>query len=164
LKPLNAGYVMTRKVDVVQARTKGVLTRGDVIKVTITVQASADRNWVVINDPIPAGSTIVGDLGGQSKMLGDQGNLGDGTSTLATDGDGKLWNIISGAQPAYVERRNDSWRAYFDWVPRGTFSVSYVLRLNTPGRFNLPPTRVEAMYSPAIRAQWPNAPVTVAAR
>jgi uncharacterized protein YfaS (alpha-2-macroglobulin family) len=164
LKPLNAGYVMTRKVDVVQARTKGVLTRGDVIKVTITVQASADRNWVVINDPIPAGSTIVGDLGGQSKMLGDQGNLGDGSSTLATDGDGKLWNIISGAQPAYVERRNDSWRAYFDWVPRGTFSVSYVLRLNTPGRFNLPPTRVEAMYSPAIRAQWPNAQVVVAAR
>ncbi|MFA5966439.1 MAG: MG2 domain-containing protein [Sphingomonas sp.] len=164
LKPLNAGYVMNRKVEVVQARTKGVLTRGDVIKVTINVQASADRNWVVINDPIPAGATIVGDLGGQSKMLGDQGSLGGGTDTLARDADGKLWEVQSGAQPAYVERRNDSWRAYFAWVPRGAFSVSYVLRLNTPGRFNLPPTRVEAMYSPEIRAQWPNTMVTVAAR
>jgi hypothetical protein len=141
-----------------------VLTRGDVIKVTINVQASADRNWVVINDPIPAGATIVGDMGGQSKMLGDQGSLGGGTDTLARDGDGKVWEIQSGAQPAYVERRNDSWRAYFAWVPRGAFSVSYVLRLNTSGRFNLPATRVEAMYSPAIRAQWPNAMVTVAAR
>ena len=164
LKPLNAGYVMTRKVEVVQARTKGVLTRGDVIKVIISVQASADRNWVVINDPIPAGATILGNLGGQSKMLGDQGSLGDGTDTLARDDDGKLWEIQSGAQPAYVERRNDSWRAYFAWVPRGTFTVAYVLRLNTAGRFNLPPSRVEAMYSPAIRAQWPNAMVTVAAR
>ena len=43
-------------------RTPGPLTRGDVLKVTITVEAPADRNWVVINDPIPAGATIVGDL------------------------------------------------------------------------------------------------------
>ena len=47
---------------------------------------------------------------------------------------------------------------------RTSKTVSYVVRLNTPGRFNLPATRVEAMYSPAIRAQWPNGQVTVAAR
>jgi len=163
-QPLNAGYKMTRSVQVMQARTKGVLTRGDVVRVIINIDASADRNWVVINDPIPAGSTIVGDLGGQSKMLGDQGSLGDGTDTMVRDSDGKLWEIQAGAQPAYVERRNDSWRAYFSWLPRGKLTVSYVLRLNTPGRFNLPASRVEAMYSPAIRAQWPNGQVTVTAR
>jgi uncharacterized protein YfaS (alpha-2-macroglobulin family) len=38
------------------------------------------------------------------------------------------------------------------------------MRLNTPGQFNLPATRVEAMYAPAIRASVPNAPVTIAAR
>ena len=36
--------------------------------------------------------------------------------------------------------------------------------MNAPGRFALPPTRVEAMYSPAIRAQVPNAPMTIWAR
>ncbi len=144
-KTLNAGYKMTRQVDVVQARTKGVLTRGDVLKVTITVEASAERNWVVINDPIPAGATIIGDLGGQSSMLGQ---------ITGTDG----------VQPSYVERGNDAWRGFFAWVPAGKFSVAYTLRLNAAGRFSLPPSRVEAMYSPAIRAAVPNAPVTVAQR
>ena len=163
-KPLNAGYRMARKVDVVQARTKGVLTRGDVVKVTITVEATAERNWVVIDDPVPAGGTIIGDLGGQSKILADQGSNGGGFDFVALDGEGKLWNVEVGAQLAYVERGNDSWRAFFSWLPRGKLTVSYLVRLNGAGRFNLPPSRVEAMYSPAIRAQLPNAPMTVAQR
>ncbi|ONF95081.1 hypothetical protein SPHI_27110 [Sphingomonas jeddahensis] len=134
---------MTRQVSVVQARTPGRLTRGDVLKVTIAVEASAERNWIVVNDPIPAGATIIGDLGGQSSML-QSGTGGEGV------------------QPAYVERGRDAWRGYFAWVPRGKFTVSYTLRLNGAGRFNMPPSRVEAMYSPAIRAAVPNAPVVVA--
>jgi uncharacterized protein YfaS (alpha-2-macroglobulin family) len=144
-KPLAAGYRMTREVSVVQARNAGRLTRGDVVKVTITVDASAERNWVVVSDPVPAGATIVGDLGGQSAML-QAGNDGEGVS------------------PAYVERGREAWRAYFAWVPRGRFQVSYSLRLNGAGRFNLPPSWVEALYSPAIRAAVPNAPVVVAAQ
>ena len=141
-QPLYAGYRMTRTVSVVQARTPGVYTRGDVIKVTITVDASAERNWVVVSDPVPAGATILGDQGGQSTLL-DQVGMG------------------SGVQPSYVERGGATWRGYFAWVPRGSFTVSYSVRLNSAGKFNLPPSRVEAMYSPAIRAALPNAPVTV---
>ncbi len=163
-RPLFAGYEMQRRVEVVQARTKGVLTRGDVIRVTLTVKASAERNWVVINDPIPAGSTIIGDLGGQSQILAGQASAGPGTQFQAQGADGKLWDIQVGVVPAYVERRNDSWRAFYGWVPRGAFSASYMLRLNGAGRFSLPPSRVEAMYSPAIRAQLPVAPMTVAQR
>jgi uncharacterized protein YfaS (alpha-2-macroglobulin family) len=144
-KTLNAGYKMTKAVSVVQARTPGTYTRGDVLKVTITVEASAERNWVVVNDPIPAGATIIGDLGGQSSLLGQ-----------VTGSDG--------VQPSYVERGNDSWRGYFAWVPAGKFTVAYTLRLNGAGRFSMPPSRVEAMYSPAIRAAVPNAPMTVAQR
>ena len=143
-RPQFDGYRMTRDVAVVQARRKGVLTRGDVIKVTITVDASAERNWVVVSDPVPAGATIIGGQGGQSALL------------EATGGDG--------VQPSYVERGGAAWRGYFAWVPRGRFTVSYTARLNGTGRFNLPPTRVEAMYSPAIRAAIPNAPVTVLPR
>ena len=72
--------------------------------------------------------------------------------------------MCDGASPSYVERGQDAWRGYFAWLPRGSASVSYTLRLNATGRFSLPPSRVEAMYSPAIRAQLPNAPVEVGAR
>ena len=103
---------------------------------TITVDATADRTWVVISDPVPPGATIVGNLGGQSGILGAVG--GEGT------------------QPSYVERGRDAWRGYFQWLPRGRASVSYVMRLNGVGRFSLPPSRVEAMYSPEVRAALPN--------
>jgi hypothetical protein len=142
--PLAAGYRLTKTTHVVQARTKGVLTRGDVVKVTITVDATAERNWVVVSDPLPAGATVIGGMANQS--------------TLLATGEGE------GVGPSYVERGRDAWRGYFAWVPRGRFTVSYVMRLNGVGRLQLPPTRVEAMYSPAIRAAIPNATMVVAQR
>jgi alpha-2-macroglobulin len=145
-QPLMAGYKMTKKVEVVQAMTPGRLTRGDVVKVTIAVEASAERNWVVVDDPVPTGATVIGSLGGQSEMLGNQAGSGEGVS------------------PNWVERGRDAWRAYYGWVPRGSFTVSYVMRLNAAGRFSLPATRVEAMYAPEIRAQLPNQAMTVAER
>ena len=143
-QPLSAGYRIEKKVSALQQKVKGRLTRGDVIKVSITVDATAERNWVVVSDPIPAGAAIVGDLGGQSRQLADQASGGDGI------------------QPSYVGRGFDAWRGYFEWVPRGRFTVEYAVRLNGVGTFQLPPTRVEAMYSPDIRAATPNRPVTVA--
>jgi uncharacterized protein YfaS (alpha-2-macroglobulin family) len=117
-----------------------------VIKVTISVEASAERNWVVINDPVPTGATVIGSLGGQSEMLNAQAGTAEGVS------------------PNWIERGQGSWRAYYGWVPRGSFTISYVMRLNAAGRFSLPATRVEAMYSPEIRAQLPNAVMVVAER
>ncbi|RYY26282.1 MAG: alpha-2-macroglobulin [Sphingomonadales bacterium] len=145
-QPLMAGYKATKKVEAVKQAVQGKWTRGDVVKVTISVEASAERNWVVVNDPVPTGATIVGNLGGQSEMLAAQAGTSDGVA------------------PSYIERGRDAWRAYYGWVPRGSFTISYVMRLDAAGQFSLPATRVEAMYSPEIRAQIPNQPMVVAQR
>ncbi len=144
--PLFAGYRVTKEMTAVQQAVKGQWTRGDVAKIRISVVAGAGRNWVVVSDPIPPGATVLGGLGGQSAQL-----------AAAASGAEGVW-------PSYVERGNDAWRAYFEWAPEGRFAVEYVVRLNGTGRFNLPPTRVEAMYSPEIRGQLPNAPFAVAMR
>ena len=144
--PLSAGYRLTRKVDVVQARTPGTLTRGDVRA------GDADRR-----------SLRRTQLGGGQRS--DPGGRDRSSATLAgsrrrlAQGDDS-----AGVQPSYVERGRDAWRGYFAWLPRGTATVSYTMRLNGAGRFSLPPSRVEAMYSPAIRAAVPNAGVVVAQR
>jgi hypothetical protein len=144
-QPLNAGYKIKKTVTPVSAKVAGQWSRGDVVKVRIEVTAAAGRSWVVINDPVPPGATVISALGGQSELL-------------AREADG------SDSWPSYTERGNDAWRAYFEWMDGGTHSIEYVMRLNGSGRFTLPATRVEAMYSPEIRAQWPNAPLTVALR
>ena len=140
--PLMAGYRLTRSVTVVSARDKAKLSQGDVVRVRLTIEASAERNWVVVSDPLPPGAVVMSGLGGQSAIL-QQGEKSEG------------------AYPAYSEGTREAWRAYYDWLPRGTSVIEYTLRLNSAGRFTLPPARVEAMYAPAIRAQVPVAPVTV---
>ncbi len=144
--PLFAGYRIDKAISAISQAKASQWTRGDVVKVRITVNSGAGRNWVVINDPVPPGATILGGLGGQSSQLVQKAGASEG------------------AWPSYIERGNDSWRGYYEWVPEGKVVVEYAMRLNGAGRFMLPPTRVEAMYSPDIRGQLPNAPVAVAMR
>ena len=61
-----------------------------------------------------------------------------------------------GAWPAFEERAADAFRSYFDFLPRGRHVIEYSLRLGNPGRFALPPTRVEAMYAPERFGELPN--------
>ena len=71
---------------------------------------------------------------------------------MATQGEKKegwVW-------PAFEERSFESFRAYYEWVPKGEWVNEYTIRLNGGGTFSLPPTRVEAMYRPEIFAESPN--------
>ena len=62
---------------------------------------------------------------------------------------------------AYEERSFESFRAYYEYLPKGKLKMEYTVRLNNPGVFNLPPTRVEALYAPEMFGEAPNAPVQV---
>jgi hypothetical protein len=160
-QPLFNGYRIEKRVTPVEQKVPGRWSRGDVVKVQIAVEATAERNWVVVSDPLPPGATVIGGLGGQSQILGSKASAGDGFRFFARDDHDKLWDVQVGVMPAYIERRKEAWRAYYDWVPRGRFVTEYVVRLNGVGRFNLPPSRVEAMYAPEINAAIPNGPLEV---
>jgi len=142
--PRFAGYKVERQVTFVERRRPDRLSRGDVLKVRIAIDSAVDRTWVVVEDPIPAGASIVGGMGGQSALLAAAADGGEGIG------------------PSYVERGLDAWRGYFGWLPKGRTTVEYVVRVNGAGRFQLPPTRVEAMYSPEIHAAVPNSTLVVA--
>ena len=79
-------------------------------------------------------------------------------SRIATDGEQggrRFW-------PAYEEKSFESFRAYYAYVPKGGFTVEYTVRLNQGGRFELPATRVEALYAPEMFGELPNRPLEVA--
>ena len=142
--PLSSGYKVTKSVTPVQQKTPGQWSRGDVARVHLEVEAQADMTWVVVDDPIPAGSTALG-----SGLGGD--------STLARAGEKRVGTVW----PAYEERTFEAFHAYYRYVPKGNFIVEYSVRLNNPGEFNLPATRVEAMYAPEMFGELPNASLTV---
>ncbi|AUT61155.1 alpha-2-macroglobulin family protein [Paraburkholderia terrae] len=142
--PFAAGYRITKTVTPVDPAVKGVTTRGDIVRVHLDIDAQTDMTWVVVNDPVPAGATILGSGLGRDSEAATQGEKSKG----------EAW-------PAFVERGFDGYRAYYDYVPKGKFSIEYTVRLNNVGTFGLPPTRVEALYAPSTFGVLPNAPVVV---
>jgi uncharacterized protein YfaS (alpha-2-macroglobulin family) len=130
----------------VEQAVTGKYSRGDVLRVALEINASADMTWVVVTDPIPGGATLLG------------GGLGR-DSQIATAGQ----KAPTGVWAAFEERSFESWRGYYEYVPKGVFKVEYTVRLNNVGDFALPPSRVEAMYAPEMFGEAPNARVKVEA-
>jgi len=60
-----------------------------------------------------------------------------------------------------VLRDLPGFRAYYAFVAKGRFKVEYTVRLNNAGRFELPATRVEALYAPEMFGELPNRPLAV---
>ena len=148
--PLAAGYSIRRKVEALEPSNPklpaGQYTRGDLLRVTLDIDASADMTWVAITDPIPSGATILGSGLGRDSEIATQGEKRSGAA----------WG-------RYEERAFDAYRAYYEYLPKGRVSLQYTVRLNNPGQFQLPPSRAEALYAPEMFGEAPNAPLTVLA-
>lgn len=141
---LAAGYRVVKTMKAVEQKKSGVWSRGDLVRITLKIKADADRTWVVVSDPIPAGASILGTgLARESNLL-QEGERREGW----------VW-------PAYEERSFEAFRAYYEYAMQGEWTVEYTLRLNQAGTFIRPQTRVEAMYSPEMFGETPNAVLTV---
>jgi len=145
-EPFNAGYQIKKTIKPVEQAVKGVYTRGDVVRITLEVNASADMTWVVISDPIPGGATILGTGLGRD-------------SEIATSGEKESGN----GGPDFEERSFEAFRSYYGYLPKGIVKMEYTIRLNNGGNFSMPPSRVEAMYAPEMFGETPNARVKVEA-
>jgi alpha-2-macroglobulin len=143
-EPLASGYRVTKHVEPLEVAAPGVWHRGDRLRVRLEIDAQSDMGWVVVDDPVPTGASHLGTgLGGDAEAAS---SVADGTES---------------PEPAFVERSFASWRAYYDYVPKGRVVATYDIRLNQPGTFELPPTRVEALYAPELFGETPNLPFEV---
>ncbi len=142
--PLRAGYAVARSVTAVEQKDKGKWSRGDVVRVRLEVDAQSDMTWVVVSDPVPGGATVLGTGLGRDSAI----------ATRTEKREGSAW-------AAYEERGFEAFRSYFEYLPKGRHVIEYTLRLNNPGRFALPPTRVDAMYAPESFGEAPNAALEI---
>ncbi|WP_233208298.1 alpha-2-macroglobulin family protein [Pollutimonas subterranea] len=134
-----SGYDVARRIKPVSQAIPGIWSRGDVYRVTLDIKARAPTTWAVLTDPLPAGATILGSGLGRDSTIATQAEADTG------------WR-----GPSFVERSFESYRAYYEYLPAGATSIEYTVRLNTVGQFQLPPTRIEAMYQPDVFGELPN--------
>ena len=112
---------------------------------TLDIDAQSDMTWVVVDDPIPSGALILG-----SGLGRDAGSLTQGEKRAGLG----VGRRSSSARTKRIARITSSCR-------KGSFKIEYTVRLNNPGRFDLPATRVEALYAPEMFGELPNQAVAV---
>ena len=142
ITPFSSGYKISKTLIPVDRKDPGKWSKGDVIRVRLDLEAQSDMTWVAVNDPVPAGSTLLGT------------GLGRDSQILTRDEDASL-------SPVFIERSFEAFKAYYEYVPKGAWTVEYTLRLNNSGFFHLPQTRVEALYAPEMAGESPNPGIMV---
>lgn len=147
--PVQRGYSIKREIVPIDQKTPGKWRRGDVLRIRLNIEARDDMGWVVVEDPIPAGASILASSTQRGSVMLTQDENASASSSVNSNSANSAW-------PAWQERLFDSYRAYYEYVPRGRFQLEYTIRLNSDGQFQMPPTRVEALYAPEMFGEAPN--------
>jgi alpha-2-macroglobulin len=132
---ISNGYNIEKTLTAIERKDQNRWSVGDVIRIKLRIKSQIDMTWVVVNDPIPTGASIL--TGGLRK-----------SESLTQGEQASLYS-------SFEERAFDAYRVYYEYTPEGEWNLEYTIRLNQEGRFTLPQTRVEAMYSPDVYGEFP---------
>lgn len=144
VEPLDRGIIVERRYTILGDDDQTPVTEahvGDVVQVRLTVIASNDLHYVVIEDPIPAGSDAVNPQLTTSQQIGTQPGL-DAQDPLSY---GWGWWYFSN-----IEFRDEKVVLYSTYLPRGTYEYVYTIRAGLPGVFNVIPATGQEFYFPEV--------------
>jgi alpha-2-macroglobulin len=145
---------------------------GSLVLADVVVVTPSPREFVVIDDPLPAGLEAV-----DMRLATTSGALAraelDDEPSPSWDGEGDEIDAERGDALAKGEAYTPSWfireirddRVLFfvDHMAAGMYRYRYLARATTLGAFVLPPTRAEEMYTPEVFGRTGGGAVTVTA-
>ncbi|MEM9997309.1 MAG: alpha-2-macroglobulin family protein, partial [Bacteroidota bacterium] len=123
------------------------LDAGQLVRVTLRLTSPATRNYVVVDDALPAGLEALNPAFQTSGVLAQQ-----------ETGSGQWWGSFN-----HTELRDDRVLLFADYLRRGEHTYTYLARATTPGTFVHPPAQAELMYEPAVNGRTATGTVVVRA-
>ncbi len=153
---VDQGFKLAKKLIPVSQAQAGKVTVGDVYRVELTIDAAQSMTWVAMSDTIPAGASILGSLRASEVELKKSS---EAASKPSNDGSRRSYAWL-----AFEEQRFDSYRAFYEYLPKGVTTLSYTFRVSQAGVLKVPASRIEAMYKPSVYGLLPNADWTVVAK
>jgi alpha-2-macroglobulin len=144
VEALNRGIVVERRYTMGEGDDLTTVTSanvGDTITVRLTIIAPNDLHYVIVEDPIPAGTDAVDPNLATSQQIGTQPefNLQD---PLA-QGWGWWWF-------SNIEFRDERMVLTATYLPAGTYEFVYTLRAGLPGVYNVLPATAREEYFPEV--------------
>jgi uncharacterized protein YfaS (alpha-2-macroglobulin family) len=126
-------------------------TGGDLVLADLVIVTPSPRDFVVVDDPLPAGFEAVDShLASTSSRL-DVGQSGE-TPCEQCDDEAARDELAAGHTffEDYTQRelRDDRVLFFVEHMQAGMYHYRYLARATTLGKFVLPSTRVEEMYTP----------------
>jgi len=115
---------------------------GTEVRVTLTIIAPHNLHYVVIEDPIPAGTDAVDPNLRTTSVVGTQPEELNLSNPLSR---GWGWWYFSN-----TEFRDEKVVIYATYLPRGTYEYSYIIRTGLPGAYNVIPTTGQEFYFPEV--------------
>ncbi len=150
IPPVTRGIVVQRTYYAVDPRTLNATTRaidsakiGDYVQVKLTIVLTNHISYLAVEDMLPAGFEAV-----DTSLL---------TSSRAASGPERVSE--RGAYHPYWwywghdELRDDRVGLFSQWMARGTYEYTYLIRASIAGTFHALPTRAYAMYDPTVMGQ-----------
>lgn len=101
------------------------MTKGDLIRINLTIKCEKDMEYVVVEDNRAACLEPVDQLSGMTFVDG---------------------------LPAYRETRNASTLFFIEYLPKGTYVISYLCHADRSGEYSLGVASVQSLYSPSQTA------------
>lgn len=128
---------------------------GDLVLAEVIVVTPSPRDYVVVDDPLPAGFEAIDmRLATSASDLDVDRDDSEGEPEEALDEEGGYDAVATGR--AYLpsrflrEIRDDRVLFFIDRMPAGMYRYRYLARATSLGSFVLPPAHVEEMYSPEV--------------
>lgn len=161
LKPRDEGIAVFKVIEpLIEGATGSELTAGAIYKVTISVVTPQERNFVVVDDPLPAGVEVINtSFDTESKqvlkmMTGETQGYSDYDEYYYED---EYYDDYYYDYYYYSWGTFDHWEIYDDKVLlfadalyAGEHTFSYLVRAMTYGTFTMPSTKAEEMYTPEV--------------
>ncbi|GIL14092.1 MAG: hypothetical protein BroJett038_28120 [Chloroflexota bacterium] len=155
IEPLNRGLIVERRYVRPGDETKTPITEarvGELVQVRLTIIAPNSLHYVVIEDPIPAGTEGVNPGLATEQQIGTRPGL-DVNNPLSR---GWGWWWFSS-----IEFRDEKVVLSAGYLPAGTYEYVYTIRTGLPGTFNVIPPVGYEFYFPEVYGRGAGSTFTV---
>lgn len=145
VKALERGIIVTRQYSLASDPDGRAITSarvGDIITVKITLIAPYDLHYVLVEDPLPAGTEGIDRSLLTTSVVGERPEL---SRTDRPNRYGWGWWYFS-----HTELRDEKAALFATYLPKGTYEYTYQIRASLPGQYRVIPTHAEEMYFPEV--------------
>lgn len=125
------------------------VTEGELVRVRLRVTVPSDREFVVVDDALPAGLEAV-DLSLRTSAPPTGARKGEDTDHEEGRAEFGVWEGPWWSPFDHRELRDDRVVYFATQLWKGTYTATYVARATTPGVFVRPPAHAEEMYNPGV--------------